>query len=65
MYSLLIKMESGGEPGRINLSEVTKYLLDELETTNYTFEPHKEIEIKSLNRKYQSFFLNFQEDKMV
>jgi class 3 adenylate cyclase len=59
------KMESGGEPGRINLSEVTKYLLDELETTNYTFEPHKEIEIKSLNRKYQSFFLNFQEDKMV
>jgi class 3 adenylate cyclase len=51
------KMESGGNPGRINISETTRRLLDELEKSNYSFEYNKEIEIKVVNRKYRSYFL--------
>lgn len=51
------KMESGGNPGRINISETTRRLLDELEKSNYSFEYNKEIEIKLVNRKYRSYFL--------
>ena len=57
------KMESGGEPGRINISEVTKQLLDELDSTNYTFERNKEIEVKLLNRKFMSYFINYHTDE--
>ena len=56
------KMESGGQPGRINLSETTKSLIDQIDSTNYTFEPNKEIEIKSVNKKYQSYFLIYNFD---
>jgi class 3 adenylate cyclase len=51
------KMESGGTPGRINVSENTRRYLDELEKSNYAFEFNKEIEIKVVGRKYKSYFL--------
>lgn len=51
------KMESKGQAGRICLSETTKALLDELETTNYTFEPHQRVELPSLGRSVQSYLL--------
>ena len=49
------KMESGGSPGRVNVSETTKNLLDLTDATNYTFEANKQIEIRSLGAKFQSF----------
>lgn len=52
------KMESGGEPGQINVSQTTKSLLDSLDSSNFTFRQNKEIEIKSLGRKLHSYFLN-------
>lgn len=53
------KMESGGEEGKINVSEQTRKLLELNENSHYTFTENKEIYIKSSNTKYKSFFLNF------
>jgi phospholipid-translocating P-type ATPase (flippase) len=52
------KMESGGEPGKINVSEVTKALLEKKfpESFNYTF--NKIIESKTINRSFKSYFLS-------
>ena len=57
------KMESGGEPGRINISETTKFLLDDLEKTSYSFQDMREIEIKALNKKYKSYFLKIDDNQ--
>ena len=51
------KMESGGTPGKICVSQSTKDLLEKLETTNYTFEENKTITIKSLNMHVLSYFV--------
>jgi hypothetical protein len=50
-------MESGGKPGYICVSKSTKELLESLETSNYTFEDHKLINIKSLALDIPSYFL--------
>jgi class 3 adenylate cyclase len=51
------KMESGGTPGQICVSQRTKELLELLETTNYTFENNKKIEIRSLGIEVSSYFV--------
>ena len=51
------KMESGGQPGQICVSRNTKELLESLETSNYTFEDHKHINIKSLALDMPAYFL--------
>ena len=55
------KMESGGLEGQINISERTKALLEELQTTNYTFEENKKIYVKSYDCEIQSYFVRYQE----
>ena len=52
------KMESNGAPGRVNVSETTKELLDDLDKHNYSFEFNKDIEIKALNKTIKSYFLD-------
>lgn len=56
-------MESGGQEGRINVSERTKDLLEELETINYTFEENKRIWIEPLGKDIPSYFLNYSEEE--
>ncbi len=51
------KMESGGKPGHICVSQSTKDLLESLETTNYSFEDNKVINIKSLAMDIPAYFL--------
>jgi class 3 adenylate cyclase len=52
------KMESGGKPGSICVSKSTKELLESLETSNYSFEDHKLINIKSLGLDIPAYFLH-------
>lgn len=52
------KMESGGEPGKICVSDSTRKFLQEVETSNYTFEPNQVIHIKTLGVDVESYFLN-------
>lgn len=56
-YVIANKMESGGEPGRVNVSSRTKALLEDLETVNYGFEENKKIFIKSTGTEIQSYFI--------
>jgi class 3 adenylate cyclase len=51
------KMESGGKAGRINVSNRTKQILQELETSNYVFEDNEEIYVKSLGISVNSSFI--------
>lgn len=51
-------MESGGKPGYICVSKSTKELLESLETSNYTIEDHKLINIKSLGIDIPAYFLH-------
>lgn len=59
------KMESGGMAGRVNISETTKTLLDDLDKTNYSFQETKEIEIKALNKTLKSHFLKIEEESLL
>lgn len=54
------KMESGGVPGKICVSEKTRKLLEDSEICDYTFEEHKDIEIKSMGTHIKAYFVNFQ-----
>jgi hypothetical protein len=56
-------MESGGEPGRINVSEETKRVLESDDGNNksafpYNFVPNKVINVSSVNREVMSYFLD-------
>lgn len=53
------KMESKGTPGRINVSEKTKELLESLETMEYTFEENKVVELNSLDTSVKCYFMNY------
>lgn len=55
-------MESGGEPGKINVSEETKRVLESDDGTNkssfsYNFIPNKIINVSSVNTETMSYFL--------
>lgn len=54
------KMESGGEAGKICVSEVTRKLLEEVETANYTFTEHKEIKLAWKPNPIKNYFMNIQ-----
>jgi len=56
------KMESGGEHGRINISEETKRILESTDGLNkdaYPFKyiPNKVINASSVNREVMSYFI--------
>lgn len=56
------KMESKGDNGKINVSEVTRKLLEQNETCNYSFVENKEIFVKGTKgdeQVYMSYFLGF------
>jgi class 3 adenylate cyclase len=58
------KMESGGKPGAINVSDVTMTLIKSLGENKYEFEYNKEIEITPINRSYDSYYIrDKQEDE--
>ena len=50
------KMESGGEAGRINVSDTTKEFLEGNFEGEFEFEFNKEIVAKSIDRCHESFF---------
>jgi class 3 adenylate cyclase len=52
------KMESGGEQGKICVSDKTKELLEQVELANYTFVEHQEVTLKSSGRTVMSYFMN-------
>lgn len=52
------KMESGGMPGRINVSDVMKTLVENKHPNKYDFEFNTEITAKSVNRSHRSFFVS-------
>ena len=52
------KMESGGEAGKINISEVTKRLLEKKFAGIYNFTYNKTIEAKAIKRSYKSYFIS-------
>ena len=55
------KIEEEAQPGKINLSEYTKKLLENEKIGHYIFEYNKEIEISSLQIKTHSFFVDMME----
>ena len=54
------KMESKGEPGKINVSASTKEILEGLETSNYSFEYNKKVVINSISASVDCFFVNYE-----
>ena len=51
------KMESNGTPGKVNVSEVTKELLERVAGGVLEYEFNQEIEAKSIGRRYNSYFV--------
>ncbi len=56
------KMESGGLPGKINVSEATKRILESDDGSNKTifpfkFVPNKVINVSSVNTETMSYFI--------
>lgn len=56
------KMESGGMAGYINISDITKDILEKLKPGFFTFEFNKEIYAKVINQRRNSYFLKFDEE---
>jgi hypothetical protein len=56
-------MESGGEPGRINVSEVTRALLEQEQDCPYEFIENKYINI--LGKEVNSFFIEPKQNKRL
>ena len=52
------KMESEGLPGKINVSEDTKKILENNKQQYYMFEFNKEVSIKSIKKKIPSYFID-------
>ncbi|CAG9312035.1 unnamed protein product [Blepharisma stoltei] len=53
------KMESNGMPGKVNVSEVTKKLLEEGFPGKYGFEFNKTIIHKPINRAFESYYASY------
>ncbi|CAG9320537.1 unnamed protein product [Blepharisma stoltei] len=51
------KMESSGVPGSINVSEVTKNLIESYRPGMFNFELHKELEIDTIGRSIKTFLI--------
>lgn len=55
------KMESGGQAGRLNVSDVVRELIKQGAPDAFDFEFNAEIHAKSVNRKHNSFFVTVRE----
>ena len=53
------KMESGGEPGKINVSLSTRQMLEKLDFCQFGFEDHTTIDIPDLKESVQCFFVKY------
>ena len=51
------KMESGGSAGRVNVSEVTREVLERLVPQQVQYEKNAYIEAKAIDRRYMSYFV--------
>jgi class 3 adenylate cyclase len=51
------KMESGGQAGKINVSEITKAILEKECPNRFSFEYNKDITHKPVNKTLKSYFL--------
>ena len=51
------KMESNGTPGKVNVSEVTKELLERVTGGVLEYEFNKVIEAKGIGKQYNSYFV--------
>ena len=52
------KMESCGEAGKINVSDATKNMVSDDDHGRFEFTLNKEIEFKTIGKKYTSYFLS-------
>ncbi|CAG9320536.1 unnamed protein product [Blepharisma stoltei] len=57
--SVANKMESHGVGGSINVSEVTKNIIEKYKPGMFNFTFNKEIEIDAIKRNVKSYFINF------
>lgn len=55
------KMESGGEMGKINVSDVTRGIIEEVAPSLYSYTENKDIEAKSIDRRHKSYFIKSEE----
>jgi class 3 adenylate cyclase len=51
------KMESGGKPGTINVSDVTMNLIQSVHPYRYEFEFNKDIVAESIKRMHKSYYI--------
>ena len=51
------KMESNGEPGKINISHAVKNVVEKNFGEKFFIEKNKEIELHSFNDSIESFFI--------
>ena len=51
------KMESGGSPGKVNVSEVTRTLLEQIHPGRFDYVFNKKIAHEPVNRVFDSFFI--------
>ena len=60
------KMESGGAAGQINVSEVTKEVLERVAPDVLEYTENREIEAKSIKKRYLSYFVKvLDEEKLM
>jgi phospholipid-translocating P-type ATPase (flippase) len=59
------KMESGGQPGRINVSDRVRSHVESKQNHKYTYEFNTDISAKSVNRTHKSYFVNEVSDNQL
>jgi class 3 adenylate cyclase len=52
------KMESNGEAGKVNISDTTRQIVEEMDSSDrFYYEYNKTIVAKAVNREHESYFL--------
>jgi class 3 adenylate cyclase len=51
------KMESSGSPGKINVSDVTKSILEKYSQNDFVFLFNKQVELPTIHRTHYCYFL--------
>jgi class 3 adenylate cyclase len=57
--TLANKMESGGEAGRINVSEVTRELVEKTTPGQYKFTENAHLSLKGVDKEAMSYFIDY------